>query len=123
LLSGIRQRLSVVRRMNRADRRNNEAPRYDYGSRTSVRALASDRAPDTYISLLDAEKYSKLIERRLTGAVLEYLVSKGVDTAEYSTRVNIIHNSGTYLANSTVTGPVAGGANATATVINTPTTV
>jgi hypothetical protein len=116
LVRGMVQRSSVTRRMDRAQRINLTAPRYDYGARTSVRALASSRDPDTYISLLDADKYSKLIERRLTGAVLDYFVSKGVDTAEYRRRVSVIHNEGTILINSTATGPVASGSNATATV-------
>jgi hypothetical protein len=118
LLAGVDRRLSIASRMNRAERRSHDAPQYNYGARTSVRQLASDRDPDTYVRLLDAEKYGKLIERRVTSAVLDYLDANGIDTAEYSARVNVIHNSGTHISNSIVHGPVAGGPDAVATMVS-----
>ncbi|GIF52308.1 hypothetical protein Afe04nite_68470 [Asanoa ferruginea] len=116
LAAGLFRHWTMTARMNRMDRRSFEALRYDYGARTSIRALASARGPDTFIQTLDSTKYSKLIERRLTGAVIDYLESQGVDTSELIQRVNVVHdNSVVNVSGGTFNGPAAFGREATAT--------
>ncbi|SNT41247.1 hypothetical protein SAMN05421812_105407 [Asanoa hainanensis] len=116
LVVGLHRHWTMTGRMNRLDRRSFEAPRYDYGARVSIRALASNREPDTFIQTLDSTKYSKLIERRLTGAVIDYLESQGVDTNELVQRVNVVHdNSVVNVSGGTFNGPTAFGREANAT--------
>ncbi|WP_204011917.1 hypothetical protein [Virgisporangium aurantiacum] len=111
--------LSVNRRMDNASRRSAE-PAHNFGARKSIRESVSRLAPATYTAWLDAHKYSKLFERRVTDAILDFLEQSHVDTGEYRARVNVLHNQGTILQNSTVTGAVAGGAGAAATTMGAP---
>ncbi|MGR6912850.1 hypothetical protein ACU635_01165 [[Actinomadura] parvosata] len=75
---------------------------YDYGARLSLRELGAAERADTMIHELDTFKYTKLIEERLTSAVLDFLENKGVDTTAYrrqATAVSIsstTHYSGTF---------------------------
>ncbi|GAA0796748.1 hypothetical protein [Spirilliplanes yamanashiensis] len=80
------------RRADRADREHDREPLYDYGARADVRQLASRPEPASYVQALDAEKYAKLLERRISEAVVGFLREHRVDTAEYETRINHIHN-------------------------------
>jgi hypothetical protein len=124
LVGGAVRAMAVNSRMNAADRQSLDAPVYNYGARRSVRTLASIREPDTYTRRLDAEKYSKLIERRVNDAVLDYLEIQQVDTSEYRMRVNIIMSQ-TTISGGTFYGPVASGTGSSATTqptaANTPT--
>lgn len=56
---------------------------YDYGARLSVREMAAEETLPTYLQVLDAHKYSRLIERRLNEAVLDYLQSCDIDVSAY----------------------------------------
>jgi hypothetical protein len=107
--------LTYGRKMERADRASLEYRYYDYGARLSVRELASVGKLETYVQKLDAEKYYKLVERAVTSAVLDFLDTHGVDTAEYQARTNTVLNAGVIITGGTVSGPVAGGTGATAT--------
>ncbi|MFF0655459.1 hypothetical protein [Micromonospora tulbaghiae] len=101
------------RRMTQADRETERLPRYDFGARAEVRQLASARRPVTYLQRLDAEKYSKLMERRVSEAVLGYLAGQGIDTSEYETRMNVFNNHGVFIRGDNH-GPAAAGPGATA---------
>ncbi len=101
------------RRMTRADRETERLPRYDFGARAEVRQLASAGRPVTYLQRLDAEKYSKLMERRVSEAVLGYLADQGIDTSEYETRMNVFNNHGVFIRGDNH-GPAAAGPGATA---------
>jgi hypothetical protein len=119
LVASLISLLGYGSRMNRADRDVQEYRVYDYGAWQSIRQLAASPRMRTYLQLLDAEKYYKLVERAITGAVLEYLDEHGVDTAEYQNRATMIHNSGLVIgAGAQVTAPVniAAGTGASATL-------
>src|SRR5207249_4749585 len=82
-------------RMNRANRASREYRAFDYGARISVRELAAEPMPRTYLQHLDADKYVKVAERAVIEALFSYLEEAGVDTAEFSTRVNFVQNNNT----------------------------
>lgn len=119
LIRGVYRAAAVSSRMNSARRQSGEAIAYNYGARESIRQSSSSSTPDTYTRRLDAQKYSKLIERRVNDAVLDYLESQGVDTSEYRARTNVIHNHNMYVQDSTVYGSIASGHGATATTYTT----
>ncbi|MFG2039623.1 hypothetical protein [Dactylosporangium sp. NPDC048998] len=102
-------------RMRRADRASRQYRYYDYGARISIRELAALAEPDSYLQALDAEKYYKLVERAITGAILDFLADQKVDTTEYETRANAVLNAGVIITGGTFAGPVAAGAGAVAT--------
>ncbi|WP_435091332.1 hypothetical protein [Micromonospora aurantiaca (nom. illeg.)] len=109
--------IGANRRMTRADRETEQLPRYDFGARAEVRQLASASRPVTYLQRLDAEKYSKLMERRVSEAVLGYLADQGIDTSEYETRMNVFNNHGVFIRGDNH-GPAAAGPGATALLDN-----
>ncbi|MEV6637876.1 hypothetical protein AB0M54_44845 [Actinoplanes sp. NPDC051470] len=88
-------------RMNRAERASREFRRYDYGARLSVRTLAAEPEPVTYLQKLDAEKYVKLIERVTAESVLDHLERHHIDTAEFSRRVSVIQDNSIHISGST----------------------
>jgi hypothetical protein len=88
---------------------------YPYGARLSVRELGAETGMRTYMELLDRDKFSKLIQQRLTEAVLDYLEQHGVDTAGYREQAKTVINNGTMITGGTVNGAVAGGEGAKAT--------
>ncbi len=101
--------------MNRADRASREFRRYDYGARLSVRTLAAEPEPDTYLQKLDAEKYVKLIERVTAEAVLDHLERHDVDTAEFSRRVSVIQDNSIHISGNTFQAATAIGVTGTVT--------
>ncbi|SEF77001.1 hypothetical protein SAMN05444920_101599 [Nonomuraea solani] len=56
---------------------------YPYGAGFSVRQLGADEELQTYIQVLDVNKYTKMIEQRLTEAVLDFLEERGIETGAY----------------------------------------
>jgi hypothetical protein len=66
---------------------------YDYGARVSLREFGSAPGASSPIQDLDIYKYTKLVEERLTSAVLDFIEAKGVDTAAYRRQVNAVSNS------------------------------
>ena len=108
--------VAVWRRSNRADRDHDRDPVYDFGARADIRELASAAAPSTYLQRLDAEKYSKLLQRRINEAVVDYLRDQRVDTSEFETRINHIHNEGVTIHGNNY-GSAASGMGARATIV------
>ncbi|GAA3124647.1 hypothetical protein [Streptosporangium carneum] len=99
----------------RRETRNPAAlPVYPFGARRSVRELGSAYGLGGFIQRLDADKYVKLIERRLTEAVLDYLDSKDIDTSGYRAQASNIINNGALITGGTFNGPVAAGTGASA---------
>ncbi|MGW4424026.1 hypothetical protein [Streptosporangium sp. NPDC004631] len=92
-----------------------ELPVYPFGARESVRELGSAYGRGGFIQRLDTDKYTKLIERRLTEAVLDYLESKKIDTREYRAQATNLINNGALITGGTFNGPVAAGPGANAT--------
>ncbi|MFB4263235.1 hypothetical protein [Nonomuraea sp. GTA35] len=68
---------------------------YDYGARLSLRELGASERADTLIQELDTFKYTKLVEERLTSAVLDFLEDKGVDTTAYRRQATAVSISST----------------------------
>jgi hypothetical protein len=67
---------------------------YDFGARTSVRDLGSALDTRDYLQNQDFDKYHQVIERRVLAAVLDFLASRGVDTAEFTDQAQHILNIG-----------------------------
>jgi hypothetical protein len=64
---------------------------------------------------LDAEKYRRFVDRRATEAIREYLAAHGVDTSDFTGKVNTNqYNNTTIYGNAN--GPIATGTGAKATV-------
>jgi hypothetical protein len=69
-------------------------PGYDYGTRVSVREMASPNTPRSYAQSQDVDKYQRIIERRVVSGILDFLCERGVDTAEFVQRTLTILNAG-----------------------------
>ncbi|WP_283133753.1 hypothetical protein [Rhizohabitans arisaemae] len=92
---------------------------YPYGAVLSVRELGAARDLQTYMQALDVTKYTKLIEQRLTEAVLDFLEERDVDTTGYRQRAaEIVNNHGVMMSGGTISGPFSVGSNAKATQHN-----
>ena len=70
---------------------------YDYGASVSIREDAADGGVRNDFQMQDVEKYRKIIVRRALAATLDFLVMKGVDSAEFRQRSNVMINSGLYV--------------------------
>ncbi|TDD05991.1 hypothetical protein E1292_16145 [Nonomuraea deserti] len=92
---------------------------YPYGARFSVRELGASEDLQTHIQVLDVAKYTRMIEQRLTEAVLDYLEDHEVDTGAYRLQAaSVTMNTVSVGAGGSVSGPVAFGRQASATVHN-----
>ena len=95
--------------------------RFDYGAKISARELAAEPDFDTFMQALDADKYTRLIERRINETVLDYLVNEcGVDVSAYREQLLAIVNSGVIITGGTISGQVSTGAKATMTQHQAP---
>jgi hypothetical protein len=115
-VSGIAFVARLSRGLNDAGLAPADARAYNYGARTSIRELAAASNLDTYLQHLDAEKYTKLIETRISTALLGFLRGQGVDTSDFENRVNVVHNHGVMISGGQVSGAVAVGAGSHASV-------
>lgn len=120
LIPGVFANALLHRRMKQATRDANEFLIYDYGARLSVRERLAAPSFTTYLQQLDAQKYSKFVERRMNEAVLDYLTAAGVDASEYRERVRVVQNTGVIITGGTVSGQVVNASSAT-TMSQTPT--
>lgn len=68
---------------------------FDYGARMSVRERAAEPAFTTFLQELDVNKHTRLIERRVMGALLDHLQhDRNIDVSDYRTETaSIISNS------------------------------
>ncbi|WP_406287600.1 hypothetical protein [Embleya sp. NBC_00896] len=66
----------------------------DRGARASVRELGASATYATFFQNSDAEKYLKLIERKFTAFVLDFLQQRNVDVTEYRQRNELVLNNG-----------------------------
>ncbi|HUR09105.1 MAG TPA: hypothetical protein VM347_41655, partial [Nonomuraea sp.] len=91
---------------------------YPYGARVSVRELGASESLQTHIQVLDVAKYIKMIEQRLTEAVLDFLEERKVETGAYRLQAaGVTMNASVHVgAGGTVNGPIAFGEHASATV-------
>ncbi|MEV4639067.1 hypothetical protein AB0J80_17110 [Actinoplanes sp. NPDC049548] len=115
LVRAARRSITLASAIHRADREAAEESVYDFGARVDVRQLGSRHDFANYLQRLDAEKYSRLIERRATEAIYEFLTDKGVDTSDFAAKVNFRQYNSTTISGSAY-GPVATGTGASATM-------
>ncbi|NKZ08014.1 hypothetical protein [Actinomadura latina] len=81
---------------------------FDYGARVSVREMAAGSAFSTFLQMLDVNKYTRLMERRVMGALLDHLQhDRNIDVSEYRAQAAAIINNSLILNGGTVTGQVA----------------
>jgi hypothetical protein len=113
--------LSLNGAIHRADREAAQEPVYDFGALLDIRELASRGDFANYLQRLDAEKYTRLIDRRATEAIFEFLTARGVDTSDFSAKVNFHQYNSTTIGGSAY-GPVATGTAASATMTTAATT-
>jgi hypothetical protein len=88
-------------------------PVYDFGARLDVRQAAARDDYANYLQRLDAEKYTRIIDRRAIAAIAEFLAAKGVDTSDFFNKANNIQYNNTTIAGSAY-GPIATGTGASA---------
>ena len=88
-----------------ARRRGTKVKRgYDYGAVVGVRELASSASARDPMQSQDIQKYSRVIERRVLAAILDFLEDRDVDVTEYrATAANIISAGAVAGAGGTVT--------------------
>lgn len=110
----IRQIIGTGYRAEAAYRAVQHLPFHDYGARLSVRELAAEPHPTTFLQDLDATKYLKIIEKTVLETLLDDLDAAGVDTSEYRSQMNFIQNNNAVFSNNTFNGPTAVGSSATA---------
>ncbi|TDD74567.1 hypothetical protein E1293_29380 [Actinomadura darangshiensis] len=83
---------------------------HDYGARISVRELAASDGFHDFVQELDADKYTRLIERRVNEALLDHLDEEcGIDVSAYRAQAGVILNEGVIMTGGTVNGQVAAG--------------
>jgi hypothetical protein len=66
----------------------------DRGARTSIRDLAASDAPHHFFQRVDQDKYTKIIERRVTEFVIDFLRGHSVDVSEFERRQATVLNFG-----------------------------
>ncbi|MDP9791997.1 TM2 domain-containing membrane protein YozV [Catenuloplanes nepalensis] len=104
----------LARALRRTEAEVTEEDLGDFGARFDLRQATSAARPVTYLQRLDAEKYTKLIERRISEAVIGYLRDAGIDTSEYERRMNVYNNSSVFISGDNY-GAAAAGSEAQAT--------
>lgn len=67
---------------------------YDYGARISVREEGMEQEIRDHLQGGEILKYSRVVERRIFAAILDFLEAKGVDVAEYRARAGDVLNIG-----------------------------
>ncbi len=66
----------------------------DWGARTSIRELAASEEPHHFFQHVDQDKYTKLIERRVTDFIHEFLRHRHIDLSEFASRQATVLNYG-----------------------------
>ena len=98
-------RLRTVCSVIRPKRRPPGTPSPDlYGVAHSLRELAADTDVQNYFQLADRARYVKVLESRLTLALVDALASAGYDSTTLEQQVATMANGNVYLAGGLVTG-------------------
>ncbi|MEU1294822.1 hypothetical protein ABZ439_20585 [Streptomyces sp. NPDC005840] len=82
------------RRMTEEIKAMEEDPEYDYGARTSIRAMAASPVCHNYFQIVDAERVLSLVQRHTLAAVAEFLDARGYDTTDFREQQQTILNQG-----------------------------
>ncbi|MFC4913270.1 hypothetical protein [Actinomadura gamaensis] len=81
---------------------------HDYGARLSVRELVADTGMHDFLQVADVDKYAKLIERRVSEALLDYLSNEcGVDVTAYRQQAGVVLNQGVIMTGGRVSGQIS----------------
>ena len=67
---------------------------FDYGARISVREEGMERELRDHLQGEEILKYSRVVERRIFAAILDFLEARGVDLAEYRAQAGNVLNVG-----------------------------
>jgi len=111
----------LTRRHEQVENSIKENPAFDYGTRTSLREVASSSRYRLYFQRLDKEMYVKIIERQVLEAITNFLDARNIDTADLKARQEIILNNGTIMTGNTIQGSnVAVGEVSQQTLLATP---
>lgn len=114
LVHALYRRFTLIGSMHKADREAAAEPVYDFGARLDVRELASRSTYANYLQGLDAEKYTRLIDKRVTEAIDEYLVANGIDSTDFVAKANFYQYNNSAVVAGDVNGSIAVGMGAKA---------
>ncbi|MFC6569233.1 hypothetical protein [Actinoplanes utahensis] len=104
--------------IRRADQESRTKSVYDFGAVVDARQLASRTGFANNLQRLDSEKCRRIINRRVTEAIGEFLSDHGVDNSAFSRSVNLYQYNGVHIFGDNY-GPVAAGDGASARATNT----
>jgi hypothetical protein len=92
--------LTIVDRLRNAARRigPDKASEFvsasTYGTASSIREMASSNGARSYFEKADVDRYCAILIRHMSGAIADFLASRGISTREFANRVtSIINNS------------------------------
>jgi hypothetical protein len=71
-----------------------DEPRYNYGAQPSVRRSMAGESYTHYFQKVDYELLSKLVDKRILDALVQFLDARGVDTSELKEQQTAILNNG-----------------------------
>jgi hypothetical protein len=66
----------------------------DFGARAGIRDLAASEQPHHFFQAVDQDKYTKIIERRVTDFIIQFLKDHGIDVTEFDNRRQTVFNYG-----------------------------
>ncbi len=78
-----------------------ENPAFDYGTKTSLREVASSSDYRLYFQRLDKEMYQKIIASQVFEAITNFLDVRNIDTSDLKERQDHILNNGTIVSGNT----------------------
>jgi hypothetical protein len=81
------------RRRRRAARLRRETT-FDYGTELSLRMQLSSTGYHHYFQMLDQEMYTKVFEKQILEALIDFLAAHNIDTSDIRERQNAILNTG-----------------------------
>lgn len=94
----------LARRRVRVEKSIRENPAFDYGTKTSLREVASSRYYRLYFQRLDKEMYKKIIERQVFETITHFLDVRDIDTSDLKSRQDTVLNNGVIMTGNTIQG-------------------
>jgi hypothetical protein len=116
LPSRLRALFSTIRPVRRAAGRCSPDM---YGVKHTVRELAADVSVHNYFQLADRDRYLKMLESRLTLALVDALGASGYSVATLEQQVATVANNNVYITNGSFTGNMVTGKGNSAGSVNT----
>jgi hypothetical protein len=75
---------------------------FDYGSRSTIRSIATSKNYRRYFQKLDKEMAVKLVERCVLDSLVDFLDEKNVDTSDIKERTSVILNNGVIVSGGSI---------------------